>query len=72
MARCGDLSARQVAVPPVLSDLASTTAADLLTPDDVGWRLGHSLEHVLEHGVRLWLCEVDRDAFGRISTVLSV
>ena len=70
VARCGDLSARQVAVPPVLSDLASTTTADLLTPDDVGWRLGHSLEHALEHGVRLWLCEVDRDAPGRISAVL--
>ncbi len=70
VARCGDLSARQVAVPPVLSDLASTTAADLLIPDDVGWRLGHSLEHALEHGVRLWLCEVDRDAPERISAVL--
>ena len=70
VARCGDLSARQVAVPPVLSDLASTTTADLLTPDDVGWRLGHSLEHALEHGVRLWLCEVDRDATGRIAAVL--
>ena len=70
MARCGDLSARQVAVPQVLSDLASTTAADLLAPDDVGWRLGHSLEHALEHGIRLWLCEADRDALGRISAVL--
>ena len=70
LARCGDLSARQVAVPPVLSDLASTTAADLLAPDDVGWHLGHSLAHALEHGVRLWLCEVDRDATGRIAAVL--
>ena len=70
MARCGDLTVRQVATPSVLSDLASTTAADLLAPDDVGWRLGHSLEHALEHGVRLWLCEVDRDAPGRISAVL--
>ena len=70
LARCGDLSARQVAVPQVLSDLASTTAADLLAPDDVGWHLGHSLAHALEHGVRLWLCEVDRDAPERISAVL--
>ena len=70
MARCGDLTVRQVATPSVLSDLASTTAADLLAPDDVGWHLGHSLEHALEHGVRLWLCEVDRDAPGRISAVL--
>ena len=70
LARCGDLSARQVAVPQVLSDLASATAADLLAPDDVGWHLGHSLAHALEHGVRLWLCEVDRDAPGRISAVL--
>ena len=70
LARCGDLSARQVAVPQVLSDLASTTAADLLAPDDVGWHLGHSLAHALEHGVRLWLCEVDRDATGRIAAVL--
>mgnify|MGYP000895884664 FL=1 len=70
MARCGDLTVRQVATPSVLSDLASTTAADLLAPDDVGWHLGHSLAHALEHGVRLWLCEVDRDAPGRISAVL--
>ena len=48
LARCGDLSARQVAVPQVLSDHASTTAADLLAPDDVGWHLGHSLAHALE------------------------
>ena len=70
MARCGDLTVRQVATPSVLSDLASTTAADLLAPDDVGWHLGHSLAHALEHGVRLWLCEVDRDAPGRIAAVL--
>jgi len=70
MARCGDLTVRQVATPSVLSDLASTTAADLLAPDDVGWHLGHSLAHALEHGVRLWLCEVDRDATGRIAAVL--
>ena len=70
MARCGDLTVRQVATPSVLSDLASTTAADLLAPDDVGWHLGHSLAHALEHGVRLWLCEVDRDAPERISAVL--
>ena len=59
-----------MAVPQVLSDLASATAADLLAPDDVGWHLGHSLAHALEHGVRLWLCEVDRDAPERISAVL--
>ena len=70
MARCGDLTVRQVATPSVLSDLASTTAADLLAPDDVGWHLGHSLAHALEHGVRLWLCEVDRDATRRIAAVL--
>ena len=70
MARCGDLTVRQVATPSVLSDLASTTAADLLAPDDVGWHLGHSLAHALEHGVRLWLCEVDQDATGRIAAVL--
>ena len=68
--RCGDLGVRRVLELPALADLATTTAPQLRLPDGAGWRLGQALGHALEQGVRLWLCEVDRDAPERISAVL--
>ncbi|QPL05179.1 MULTISPECIES: hypothetical protein [Actinomyces] len=70
--RCGDLSARQVAEPQFLVDLAASTCSpdELLRPDDLGWRLAHSLEHALEQGVRLWLAEAPPQAPHRLTDLL--
>lgn len=68
--RCGDLTVRQVAEPPVLAEMGEAAAVGLPVSEDIGWRLGHSLGHALEQGVRLWLCEVPRQAPERIARIL--
>lgn len=53
--RVGDLTRFNTAEVPELAQIHD--AAGLLAPDEHGWALGHALNHAVEHGQRLWLCE---------------
>ena len=53
--RVGDLTRFNTAEVPELAQIHD--AAGLLTPDEHGWALGRALNHAVEHGQRLWLCE---------------
>lgn len=68
--RVGDLgSGSDVMELPLLAQLAHCPDT-LLSPDDLGWRLGNSLDHAVEQRTRLWLAQVPAVDVDRLRQVL--